>query len=75
MKILENTTKSQCLMFRPIIFLAFLFISSSLFAQTDSANLFLQKGLLEKQNGRRMESLKNFEKAAKYNPNDKTITA
>jgi tetratricopeptide (TPR) repeat protein len=39
----------------------------------DSADYFLQKGLLEKQNGRRLESLKNFEKAAKYDANSKEI--
>ncbi|MFN8290489.1 MAG: CDC27 family protein [Chitinophagaceae bacterium] len=42
---------------------------------TDSADYFLQKGLLEKQNGRRLESLKNFEKAARYDVNSKAITA
>src|SRR5688572_10355340 len=42
---------------------------------TDSADYFLQKGLVEKQNGRRMESLKNFEKAEHYNPNSKEITS
>lgn len=41
---------------------------------TDSADFFLQKGLLEKQNGRRLESLKNFEKAARYDGNSKPIT-
>jgi len=41
---------------------------------TDSADYFLQKGLLEKQNGRRLESLKNFEKAAKYDENSRPIT-
>lgn len=40
---------------------------------TDSADYFLQKGLLEKQNGRRLESLRNFEKAAKYDANSKAI--
>ncbi len=40
----------------------------------DSADYFLQKGLTEKQNGRRLESLKNFEKAAKYDANSKVIT-
>ncbi|HMK26000.1 MAG TPA: tetratricopeptide repeat protein, partial [Chitinophagaceae bacterium] len=40
----------------------------------DSADYFLQKGLIEKQNGRRLESLKNFEKAAKYDANNKSIT-
>lgn len=39
----------------------------------DSADYFLQKGLLEKQNGRRLESLKNFEKAARYDANNKVI--
>ncbi len=41
----------------------------------DSADYFLQKGLVEKQNGRRLESLKNFEKADHYNPNSKEITS
>ncbi len=41
---------------------------------TDSADFFLQKGLVEKQNGRRLESLKNFEKAAGYDGNSKPIT-
>lgn len=39
----------------------------------DSADYFLQKGLTEKQNGRRLESLKNFEKAARYDANRKEI--
>src|ERR1700737_2644365 len=57
--------------------LTILFISSVslLFAQSDSADVFLQKGLLEKKNGRRMESLKNFEKAYQYNSSNKTIVA
>jgi tetratricopeptide (TPR) repeat protein len=40
---------------------------------TDSAEFFLQKGLTEKQNGRRLESLKNFEKAIKYDANNKAV--
>lgn len=43
-------------------------------AQSDSANFYYQKGLDEKQKGRRMESLKQFEKAATYNKSDKAIT-
>ncbi|MBL0232615.1 MAG: tetratricopeptide repeat protein [Chitinophagaceae bacterium] len=39
----------------------------------DSAEFFLQKGLTEKQNGRRLESLKYFEKAATYDANSRTI--
>lgn len=42
---------------------------------TDSADYFLQKGLQEKQNGRRLESLKYFEKAAKYDENSKAIVS
>jgi len=53
--------------------LVLLIISSFLFAQTDSTQYFLQKGLDEKQKGRRMESLKNFEKAIKYDPNNKAV--
>lgn len=47
--------------------------SSILFAQTDSAGYFLQKGLEEKQKGRRMESLRNFEKAFKYDTSNKAV--
>lgn len=70
-------------MTRSILFICFLLTISSANAQTsitplnvgiDSADYFLQKGLLEKQNGRRLESLKNFEKAEKYNANSKEIT-
>jgi tetratricopeptide (TPR) repeat protein len=39
----------------------------------DSADVYFQKGLLEKQNGRRLESLKQFEKADKYDANNKVI--
>ena len=41
----------------------------------DSADYFLQKGLQEKEKGRRLESLKNFEKAARYDENNKVITS
>jgi tetratricopeptide (TPR) repeat protein len=41
----------------------------------DSADFFLQKGLVEKQNGRRLESLKNFEKAVRYDSSSKAIIA
>lgn len=41
--------------------------SSLAFSQTDSATYFLQKGLQEKQNGRLMESYKNFKTAISYN--------
>lgn len=48
--------------------------SSLSFAQsTDSASIFLEKGLQEKQNGRRLESLKQFEKALRYDANNKAV--
>ncbi len=50
-----------------------LLVSSILFAQTDSANYFFQRGLDEKQKGRHIESLKNFEKAIKYDANNKAV--
>jgi tetratricopeptide (TPR) repeat protein len=47
--------------------------SSIQVAVSDSGGFYLQKGLQEKQNGRRLESLKNFEKAIKYDANNKAI--
>jgi tetratricopeptide (TPR) repeat protein len=55
----------------PVILLAF--TSSALFAQADSSGYFLQNGLVEKQKGRRMESLKNFEKAIKYDTANRAV--
>jgi tetratricopeptide (TPR) repeat protein len=43
--------------------------------QTDSAGYFLQKGLDEKAKGRRLESLKYFEKAVKYDASNKAIVS
>ena len=69
-------------MTRNILTLCIVLMMTSANAQTsitainvgvDSADFFLQKGLLEKQNGRRLESLKNFEKAAKYDAKSKPI--
>ncbi len=40
---------------------------------SDSVTFYLQKGLQEKQTGRRMEALKNFEKAFQYDQNNKAI--
>ena len=39
----------------------------------DSADYFLQKGLVEKGNGRLMESFKNFEKAIRYDAANKAV--
>lgn len=62
---------SLCLMLTTT--LAFSQTSSTQITLVDSADFFLQKGLLEKQNGRRLESLKNFEKASKYDASSKAI--
>ena len=72
-------------MLRKILSICLVLTTTFAFSQTssaidvtssvDSADYFLQKGLLEKQNGRRLESLKNFEKAARYDANSKTITS
>lgn len=71
-------------MLRPILSICFLLTVSSAISQTsftqvnigtDSADYFLQKGLQEKQNGRRLESLKCFEKAIQYDSNNKAVTA
>jgi tetratricopeptide (TPR) repeat protein len=60
-------------MIRLALSAALVISSHFVFAQTDSTQFFLQKGLTEKQNGRRMESLKNFEKALKYDANNKAV--
>lgn len=46
---------------------------STIHVPIDSADFFLQKGLAEKQNGRRLESLKQFEKAVRYDSSSKSI--
>ncbi len=43
--------------------------------QSDSSTFFLQKGLQEKQTGRRMEAFKNFEKAYKHDNTNKTVVS
>src|SRR5688500_5840428 len=49
--------------------------ATAVISNPDSADYFLQKGLVEKQNGRRLESLKNFEKAIKFDANNKAVVA
>ena len=45
----------------------------STYSQADSANIFFQKALAEKQAGRKMEVWKNLDRAIKYSPDDKAI--
>lgn len=59
------------------LILSLLVICISILAnsQSDSATFFYQKGLDEKAKGRQLESLKQFEKAYKYNQADKKIVS
>jgi tetratricopeptide (TPR) repeat protein len=60
-------------MIRPSLLAFILLVSIGAHAQSDSASYFLQKGLDEKQKGRRMESLKNFERAFKYDSTSQPV--
>ncbi len=68
-------------MIRNILSLCLLLTTTLVFGQTslkrvnvsDSSEFFLQKGLLEKKNGRRLESLKQFEKALSFDSDNKTV--
>ncbi|MGN6165798.1 MAG: tetratricopeptide repeat protein [Flavisolibacter sp.] len=62
-------------MIKVILTSAVLGISTFIFAQADSSIYFLQKGIEEKGKGRRMESLKQFEKAYSYNNNSKEVVS
>lgn len=57
---------------RRYLFILFITAASApVIAQTDSASYFVQRGMMEKQNGRLMESYKNFNKAVSYDENNK----
>jgi len=60
-------------MFRFCILPCFIFTSTIVFAQADSSKYFLRKGIDEKQKGRRMESLKDFEKSFRYDSSNKVL--
>lgn len=62
-------------MYKIVLITVAAFISTAIFAQTDSANYFLQKGIEEKTKGRSLVSLTQFEKAYSYNKNDKEIVS
>src|SRR5687768_1035055 len=59
------------------LFLTTVLLGSSLFlfAQSDSAAFYLKKGLEEKEKGRKMEWMKQIEKAYQYNKSDKQIVS
>jgi tetratricopeptide (TPR) repeat protein len=67
------TIKKKFPMFRRCILPFLVFASSVAFTQADSSKYFLEKGLDEKQKGRRMESLKNFEKSFRYDSSNKVM--
>ncbi|MGV3658196.1 MAG: tetratricopeptide repeat protein [Chitinophagaceae bacterium] len=58
---------------RFILSVALATLSTVSFAQADSSQLFLQKGLEEKGKGRVMESYKAFDKAYAYNKSDRQV--
>lgn len=83
MRIIKKSNPKNVPMTSKLILVLVLLISSASYSQTsfagiktsptDSADFFLQKGLLEKNNGRKMEALKNLEKAAKYDAENKAV--
>ena len=60
-------------MFKTILTAAFAALTIASSAQSDSASVYLQKGLEEKNRGRRMESLKHFEKAYAYSKTSREV--
>lgn len=71
-------------MIRPTLHLVCMLSCMLAFSQTpvitsvsnpDSSAFYLQKGLQEKQTGRRMEAFKNFEKAYKHDNSNKTVVS
>jgi tetratricopeptide (TPR) repeat protein len=73
MSILFKTHPKKNPMMRALVAGSFLLSAFASYSQQDSANYYLQKGLLEKQNGRRLESLKQFEKSLKYDGSSRTL--
>lgn len=73
MKDLLSTQSKIHPMFKTTLSFLLIVLPAVLFANSDSASYYLQKGIQEKQAGRRMESLKNFEKAMRYNAADKSV--
>jgi tetratricopeptide (TPR) repeat protein len=76
--VFSKLLKAHPMIRKTILFILLAFSSQLLFSQNsvsniDSATYFLQKGMDEKKIGRRMESLRNFEKAYKYDNTNKVI--
>lgn len=61
---------------RKILLIAAVFgISPVVFGQDDNAAFHIQKGLEEKQHGRKQEAVKHFEKAYEFNKADKQVVS
>ena len=73
MPFLSKGSFQKTFLVRKCFTVLFLLTTLISFSQPDSADYYLQKGLLEKQNGRRLESLKQFEKAIKYDSSNKSV--
>src|SRR5688500_12516080 len=73
--ILENLINNHNPMHRLSLTVLFLSLSFLSFSQADSSQVYFQKGLEEKTKGRRLESLKQFEKAYSYNKEDKKLVS
>lgn len=73
MQILFKIPTKKNPMKRMILLAALVAGSTITFAQSDSASHYLKKGLEEKAIGRKLESLKNFEKAVKFDANSKPV--
>ena len=66
-------TNKQYPMLKNVLATVAMAISATSFAQTDSSNFYLQKGLEEKAKGRRMEVVKALEKAYNFNTNNQRV--
>lgn len=62
-------------MYKYMLTVVFISFSLLLFSQTDSSAFYLQKGLDEKVKGRKMESLKQLEKAYHFNKNNQQVVS
>lgn len=51
----------------------FIIVTSISYSQSDSSSFYFQKGMAEKQKGRKMESVRLFEKAYTYRQDDKAL--
>jgi tetratricopeptide (TPR) repeat protein len=70
---LKNITLKQYPMNRITLLIFMLLASSRVYSQTESFDFYFQQGILEKQNGRKLESLKKFEQAEKIDATNREL--